>query len=81
MNIISVFSLVGLLAAFGLGTVSSQHAIGSSPARGTGLASGLAGGAVAGDAGTAQLRPRPSDVVGTKSVRHPLDTVGGTPAH
>jgi hypothetical protein len=73
MNIISVFSLVGLLAAFGLGTVSSQHAIGSSPGRSTGLASGLAG--------AAQLRPRPSDVVGTKSVRHPLDTVGGTPAH
>lgn len=73
MNIISVFSIVGLLAAFGLGPVSLQQAIGGSPARSTGLANGVAGGAAAGTART--------DVVGTKAVRRPLDTVGGTPAH
>ena len=73
MNIISVFSLVGLLAAFGLGTVSSHQAVGGRSA----------GGSEAGaraDAGGVPGRSRPSDVVGTK-VRHPLDTVGGTPAH
>ena len=84
MSIFSVFSIVGLLAALGLGTMPSHYGIGVSPARTIVPANGFTGGASAGAArsnvaGT-QLRSRPSDVVGTKAVRRPSDTVGGTPA-
>ena len=72
MSITSVFSLVGLLAALGLGAVTSPPAVGGSPARSTELTSSFADGPA--DA-------RRSDVVGTAAVRRPLDTVGGTPAH
>ena len=72
-EIISVFSIVGLLAAFGFGPVLVQQAIGGSPDGARGRPNGAAG------------DPRPAtaraDVVGTKAVRRPLDTVGGTPAH
>lgn len=72
MSITSVFSLVGLLAALGLGTVMHHPAVGGSPERSTELTSPFAGGAAG---------ARRGDVVGTKAVRRPLDTVGGTPAH
>lgn len=72
MNITSVFSLVGLLAALGLGALAYPPAVGGSPEHSTELTSPFAGG----PAGV-----RRSDVGGTKAVRRPLDTVGGTPAH
>ena len=68
MNVFSVFSIVGLLAALGLGTVSSHHAVGV-PAIRTGAAG----------AGAAVVAPRNASV-GTQPARRPLDTVGGTPA-
>jgi hypothetical protein len=72
MSITSVFSLVGLLAALGLGTVAYPPTVGGSPDRSAELTSSFADGAAG---------ARRSDVVGTKAVRRPLDTVGGTPAH
>ncbi len=71
MSITSVFSLVGLLAALGLGTVAHHPIAGGSPARGTDLTS---------PSPAAAADPR-GDAVETKGVWRPLDTVGGTPAH
>jgi hypothetical protein len=70
MNVFSVFSIVGLLAALGLGTVSSHQAIGGVPAIRAGAAIG---------SGAAAAAPHGA-VVGTKAARRPLDTVGGSPA-
>jgi hypothetical protein len=68
MSIFSVFGIVGLLAAFGFGTLPSHHALGGMPAASTGAATGAASAV------------RRSDVIGTKAARRPLDTVGGSPA-
>ena len=70
MNVFSVFSIVGLLAALGLGTVSSHHAAGGVTAVTEAAAKGSAG---------APAAPRGA-AAGTKAGRRPLDTVGGTPA-
>ncbi len=68
MNVFSVFSIVGLLAALGLGTLSPHQTLGGAAAPRTGAVSA-----------TAPATPRGA-VMGTKAGRHPLDTVGGTPA-